>query len=407
MKNKIILFVIIIIVNLVSCKNEPKNNNNILLALLFLNNSTYQWKLPPGFPIPNVPVENPMSEAKVYLGRFLFYDTKLSSNQTQRCSSCHRQSLAFSDGRIVGIGSTGELHPRNPQHLSNVAYHPVLTWSNPLMINLEVQSKTPLFGTNPIELGLTNDSYLERFRSDSFYRDLFYKAYGGGLENINEQSIRFALASFQRTLISGNSAYDKFVYQNQTTAMTASAVRGMNIFNGEVAECFHCHGGFNFTDTTSHTGIKNPEVIFNDNGNKSLTNCQNPPNGFTCPTPYSSLSDNKKGLYELSGRSADIGKFRAPSLRNVALTFPYMHDGSFQCDNPPTTGTYSDVCARNALGKVIDQYMRGGLTPSNKDSTLIRGFSLTQQEKTDLIEFLMSLTDQEFISNSDFSNPFR
>lgn len=391
-----------------SCKNENKDNN-LFLALFLLSNSgnQYQWNLPPGFPIPNVPTENPMSQAKVNLGRFLFYDKNLSSNQMQSCSSCHRQSLAFSDGRTVGIGSTGELHPRNPQHLSNVAYHPALTWNNPLMKNLEIQARTPLFGENPIELGLSNDSYLERFRSNSSYRELFFKAYGGGMENINEQNIRFALASFQRTLISGNSSYDKYVYQNQANAMSASAIRGMEIFNGETAECFHCHGGFNFTDTTSHTGIKNPEIIFNDNGNKSLSNCQNPPTGFSCPTPYSSLSDNKKGLFELSGRSSDIGKFRAPSLRNIALTFPYMHDGSFQCDNPPTAGTYSETCARNALGKVIDHYMRGGLSPSNKDTTLIRGFTLTAQEKTDLIEFLLSLTDQEFISNSDFSKPFR
>ena len=400
------IFVILIFI-IISCKNENKDNKNIILGILFLNSTGYQWNLPTGFPTPNVPSENPMSQDKVNLGRFLFYDTKLSSNQTQSCSSCHIQSLAFSDGKTVGIGSTGELHPRNPQHLSNVAYHPVLTWNNPQTKNLESQSSTPLFGENPIELGLSNDSYLEKFRSDSIYKDLFFKAFGGGQENINEKNIRYALASFQRTLISGNSPYDKYVYQNQKNIMSASAIRGLNIFNGETAECFHCHGGFNFTDTASHTGIKNAEIIFNDNGNKSLTNCQNPPTGFSCPNPYSSVSDNKKGLYEITRNNSDIGKFRAPSLRNVGLTYPYMHDGSFQCDNPPGSGSYSEACARNALGKVIDHYMRGGLLPSNKDTTLIRSFSLSQQEKNDLIEFLMSLTDQEFISNSSFSNPFK
>jgi cytochrome c peroxidase len=379
---------------LLYCKKNENANPNLYIALLFLNqSSSYNWNLPPGFPTPNVPSDNPMSVEKVKLGRFLFYDKKLSENQAQSCSSCHFQKLAFSDGKEIAIGSTGQSHPRNAQHLSNVAYHPALNWNNPTTLNLEVQSKTPLFGTSPIELGLTSEIYLERLKSDSIYKDLFSSAFGSGTENINEKNIRYALASFQRTLISGNSAYDKTVYQSQNK-LSASARRGLNIYNGEVAECFHCHGGFNFTDTVSHSNTSSTQSLYHDNGNKSITE-------------YNALTTEQKGLFSITGTSTDIGRFRAPSLRNVALTFPYMHDGSIHCDTAlkPSSGTYSEDCARNALGKVIDHYMSGGKTPSNKDTAFIRSFSLTSTEKQDLINFLLSLTDEEFIVDPRFANP--
>ena len=390
-----IIFFLFCTIILSNCKTKAEDNKLLLMALALSNNTGYIWNLPPGFPTPNVPADNPMTVEKVKLGRFLFYDKNLSENRTQSCSGCHLQRLAFSDGKEVGIGSTGQSHPRNSQHLSNVAYHPVLTWSDPTQITLELQSITPLFGTSPIELGLTGTTYLERLKQNLIYRELFSNAYGAGLDKITEQNVRFALASFQRTLISGNSPFDKVVYQYQSSAMTASAKRGMAIFNGEVAECFHCHGGFNFTDTASHTNVKNADITYNDNGFKSLNT-------------YSTLTDNKKGLFSITGKTTDIGKFRAPSLRNVALTFPYMHDGSIHCDAnlKPNPGVYSEDCAKNALGKVIEHYKAGGLTPSNKDTTLIRGFTLTQTEKDDLINFLLSLTDQEFISNKELSNPF-
>jgi cytochrome c peroxidase len=387
----IALFFIFILLN---CKKNNEGNQNLLLGLIVLNqNSGFNWNLPPGFPVPNVPADNPMTVEKVKLGRFLFYDKKLSDNQTQSCSSCHLQNIAFSDGKDLAVGSTGQSHPRHAQHLSNVAYHPVLTWNDPFAITLEIQSKTPLFGSSPIELGLTSENYLERLKSDSIYRELFASAFGSGLGNINEKTIRFALASFQRTMISGNSAFDKTVYQSQNK-LSASARRGMNIFNGEVAECFHCHGGFNFTDTVSHAALTSSSSLFHENGIKSLTE-------------YNALTSAQKGLFSITNNPSDIGRFRAPSLRNVALTYPYMHDGSFHCDSAlkPSIGTYSEACARNALGKVIDHYMSGGKTPSNKDTIFIRSFSLTSTEKQDLINFLLSLTDEEFIVDPKFSNP--
>jgi cytochrome c peroxidase len=387
---KVILYSFIMLA--LGCQSKTKNNNTIL-ALILADSITYKWNLPAGFPTPSVPQDNPMTNEKVALGRFLFYDSKLSQNQTQSCGSCHIQALAFTDGLSRGIGSTGEVHPRATMSLANVVYFSRLTWNHPTLSVLETQAITPMFGTTPIEMGLSGDSYLDRLKANTNYVTLFQNAFGP--DSITSSNVRKAISSFQRTFISGSSAFDYFRYRNDPSKMSASAKRGLNIFNGETAECFHCHGGFLFTDSVTHGNITNPEVIFHDNGLKSTTE-------------YSLLSDSQKGLYEFTKQNTDIGKFRAPSLRNIALTYPYMHDGSIDCDVSlkPSTKVYSEECAKNALGKVIDHYISGGKSPSNKNSTFIRPFSLTSTEREDLIQFLLSLTDQELLTKQSLSNPF-
>ena len=353
--------------------------------------SAYNWDLPAGFPTPRVPSENPMSNEKVTLGRFLFYDKNLSQNQTQSCSSCHLQEFAFTDRKTFGVGSTGEVHPRNSQNLANVAYNTRLTWANNKMTSLEIQARGPMFGSNPIELGLTNDTYLDRLKSDSRYRTLFSSAFGGGIEKITEENVRFALSSFQRSLISGKSKADKYINYGDKSALSASALRGLSIYNGETAECFHCHGGVNYTNSITHSGTVFEEVSYSSNG-------------IISDATYASLPSNKKGLYDVTLLTTDIGKFKPPSLRNIALTYPYMHDGSFTCTTASPTDT--DACSTEALGKVIDHYASGGKSHQNKDAQ-IRAFTLTPQERTDLINFLKSLTDDEFIANPKFSDPFK
>lgn len=391
--------------------NEAGNNNSTLLLAAFAarGGSDWVWDLPPGFPTPSVPSINPMSQAKVDLGRHLFYEKRLSGNETMACASCHFQSLAFSDGKDFPKGITNEVHPRNSQHLSNVAYLPRLTWNNPNMANLEIQSRVPLFGDSPIELGLSDSAFLTKLRNDPLYKNLFVRAFGNDSDAVNEQNIRFALASFQRSLISGRSIFDKLsnrVATGLTVEEIQSINRGNQIFNSEDAECFHCHGGFNFTDTNLHSGLVTPEFAYHNNGThtKSYYDSLLDING--------DLDPHKQGLFEITLNEADQGKFRAPSLRNVGVTFPYMHDGSIKCDiiyDPNiTAGATNEDCARNALGKVIDQYTNGGVAPVHPsvDTALIRPFSLTPQQKTDMINFLMSLTDKEFLENPKFSNPF-
>lgn len=375
-------------------KKKTDDTFSLLLAVAGLQG--YPWNLPPGFPVPSVPADNPMTAEKVALGRYLFYDRRLSGNQTQSCATCHQQALAFSDGRGVGLGSTGELHPRSPQHLSNAAYHTRVTWAKPSLRFLEDQIDAPLLGTGPVELGFdssaTEATLRLRFSSDSIYQEWFPKAFGEMPGSLTLVNVKKAIAAFERTMISGNSAYDRYVYRGDASGMNASALRGAGLFFGERGDCFHCHGGFNFTDTSFHNGSGIQEFFYHSNGIYS-------------DAEYSAMTAAQKGVFQNTGLTSDIGRFRAPSLRNVAVTYPYMHDGSFACDAPPPAGTYTAACARNALAKVVAHYNSGGKTQQNKDTSLVRPRGLTAQEQSDIVEFLMTLTDDEFLTSSRFSNP--
>src|ERR1700733_3803767 len=171
----------------------------------------YQWNLPKGFPKPYVPAENPMAEAKVELGRYLFYDTRMSVNGKQSCASCHKQELAFTDGRAVAVGATGESHSRGAMSLVNVAWSAALTWSNPQMRSLEQQALVPMFGEHPVELGLREgDRFLPMLRSDPQYRALFERAFPGEIDPFTVCNVTKALASFERSTISARSPYDRY-----------------------------------------------------------------------------------------------------------------------------------------------------------------------------------------------------
>jgi cytochrome c peroxidase len=156
----------------------------------------YQWNLPKGFPQPYVPADNPMTPEKVELGRYLFYDTRMSVNGTQSCASCHKQELAFTDGRAVGVGATGQSHSRSAMSLVNVAYSAVLTWSNPNLRSLEEQALTPMFGDHPVELGLKqSDGFVPMLRGDAKYQNLFRSAFPRDADPFTIQNVTRAIAS--------------------------------------------------------------------------------------------------------------------------------------------------------------------------------------------------------------------
>src|SRR5215831_88045 len=152
-----------------------------IAAPLLAQTAVFEWQIPKPFPRPSVPADNPMNTAKIELGRHLFYDKRMSVNEKESCASCHRQELAFTDGRAQAEGTTGELHPRSSMSLANVGYSPVLTWANPTLSSLEEQAKVPMFGTEPIELGLKGheDEFLRNIGSDAVYRRLFPQAFPG------------------------------------------------------------------------------------------------------------------------------------------------------------------------------------------------------------------------------------
>lgn len=348
----------------------------------------WQWSLPAGFPVPAVPADNPMSEARVDLGRFLFYDKRLSGNGTQACAGCHLQSKAFTDGFTVSRGSTGEFTHRSAQSLANAAYHPTLTWANPSLLSLERQMEVPLFGENPVEMGVNDGNKAEvllRLKTVPEYPARFAAAFAGETDPVSWANVIKAIASFQRALVSGNSRYDQF--QAGKTTLTPAETRGMNLFFGEKAECFHCHGSFNFNDQVIHASTRVLETPFHNTGLYNI--------GGTGAFP-----EPNRGVFELTGLPKDMGMFRAASLRNIELTAPYMHDGSIA-----------------TLEGVLDFYAAGGrnitsgphagdgrLNPNKSD--LITLINLDAQDKADIVAFLKTLTDHEFITNPKFADPF-
>jgi cytochrome c peroxidase len=348
----------------------------------------YQWNLPKGFPKPFVPADNPMSAAKVQLGRYLFYDTRMSVNGKQSCASCHKQELAFTDGRAVGVGATGELHSRGAMSLVNVAYSAALTWSNPEMKTLEKQALVPMFGDHPVELGLRDgDGFLPMLRSDSKYAALFARAFPADSDRFTIANVTKAVASFERSIISARSPYDRYHYDRQDDAVSESAKRGEILFFSQHISCFRCHGGFNFSDATVAERDADREIEFHNTGLYNL------PGALSYPAP-------NVGIYEFTRAPADVGKFKAPTLRNIALTAPYMHDGSI-----PTLEGVVDHYAAGGRRIAAGPMAGNGHDNPNKDH-LVGGFSLSVQDRADLIEFLKSLTDDQVIRDPRFANPW-
>ena len=291
-----------------------------------------------------------MSAAKVELGRYLFYDSRLSGNGRQSCASCHEQARAFTDGRKTAIGSTGQVHARNAMSLVNIAYAERLTWANPRMRSLEEQALVPLLGSDPVELGF------RRVPEDAVYARLFPAAFpeSGGARTV--ENVAKAIAAFERTILSARSAYDRYHYGNEPNAISESAKRGEAIFFSDGSgSCFRCHTGVNL------------------GGGMEYMN-----NGMAGP-----------GVFGVTKRPADLGKFRAPTVRNIAVTGPYMHDGSIE-----------------TLEGVIAHYAERGRPHANLDAR-IGTIHLSPQNKKDLHAFLESLTDEALLRDSRFSDPWR
>ncbi|MEG3939992.1 di-heme enzyme [Microcoleus sp. S36b_A3] len=350
---------------------------------------TYNWNIPAGIPKPIVPADNPISQEKVELGRHLFYEKRLSITGKFSCASCHIQAKAFTDGKTLGVGATGEKHPRNAMSLANIGYNAVLTWANPLQNKLESQLLVPLFGEHPVEMGMVGkeEELLLILRSDSQYQKMFAAAFSQQPNPIDISNLAKAIASFERTLISLTSPYDRYRYSGDSGAISASAKRGEELFNSERLECFHCHGGLNFSDSIMHDRLAFKEIAFHNTGLYNL-------DGKGAYPP------NNTGVYEITSEPSDMGKFKAPTLRNIALTAPYMHDGSIKT-LPEVIGHYK------AGGRTIKKGELAGIGSENPlKSNFVSGFKLNAQEQRDLLAFLHSLTDERFITNSAFSHPF-
>jgi cytochrome c peroxidase len=335
--------------------------------------AAYDWRLPPGFPRPVVPADNPMSPAKVELGRRLFHETRLSSTGRYACASCHRPELAFTDGRPRALGATGEAVKHNAMSLANVAYNAALTWGDARVHSLESQMRRPLFGEHPVEMGLTHGgrAALDALSADATYRDLFAAAFAGDAKPISMRHVIKAIAAFERSLISGRSPFDRYVFDDEPTALSDSEKRGMALFFSTRVGCVQCHSGINFSGPLIYEGHEKNSALFANTGLYDMDGR----GGYPA---------QDQGLIDVTHRAADMGRFRVPTLRNAALTAPYMHDGSLA-----------------SLEQVLDHYSRGGHKNAHKDSR-IRPLSLSPSERADLIHFLESLTDREFVDDPRF-----
>ena len=350
----------------------------------------YPWELPPGLPPPLVPADNPMTAEKVALGRRLFFDVRLSVNGTTSCATCHAPGRAFTDAKPTPTGATGDAVPRNAMTLTNVAYRSVYTWANPVLTTLEAQAFVPLTADLPLELGFqkATGDIVDRLRGDAEYPALFAAAFPDDADPYRAATIVKAIASFERTLLSKDAPYDRYMYGGDQTAMSASALRGLDLFNSERLECYHCHAGPDFTNATVTS--KSPPHGTPPFFNNGLYNVGG--TGFYPP--------NAPGLRAFTDEERDDGKFRVPTLRNIALTAPYMHDGS--------VASLSDVIDLYAAGgrDVTEGPYAGDGRTNPRKSAFLRGFTLTADEKSDLLAFLESLTDEAFLNEPRFRSPF-
>jgi cytochrome c peroxidase len=304
---------------------------------------------PLGLPQVPIPVDNPPTRETIALGRKLFYDPRLSKNNTLSCASCHNPYMAFSDGRSIALGFGGALGVRNAPTILNTAYSPLQFWDGRAP-SLEAQSAFPL--SNPVEMDQPHDVSVSKIRKDPAYKAEFAQAFGPG--RITLDLIQKSLASFERTLLSGNSAFDQYQYGGNKQALSPAAVRGLEIFRdpkrGNCAVCHTIEDHYAlFTNGTFHN------IGVGVNGNGEITDL---------------------GRFDQTKVEAEKGKFKTPSLRDVALTAPYMHDGSLK-----------------TLKDVVDFYAGGGNSNPNLDGD-IKPLHLSAQDRADLVAFLKSLTGE-------------
>lgn len=313
-----------------------------------------------------IPEDNPMTEPGVRLGRLLFYEQRLSRGNSMSCGSCHLQRLAFTDPRPFSQGVDGTFSRRNAMSLANLLWVKNLFWDG-RSPGLEAQAVVPM--TDVHEMGQSMEQSAAKIGRTLYYPALFDSAFGSPV--VSGDRIVKAIAQFERTLISASAPYDQ--YLNGTRMLSGQELRGMNLFmtapvpakNIRGANCGHCHGT-----------PKLFKELFHNNG--------------------IGISQTDSGRSSVTGQSIDRGRFRVPTLRNIALTAPYMHDGRLQ-----------------TLAAVLDHYNEH-VQPGENVSTFItqttntlhgKSLSLTDQEKKDIISFLNTLTDSVFIINPKFSDP--
>lgn len=320
----------------------------IIIGLIFLScqkdeedSDAFEMIYPEGFPQMQIPTDNQLTKSRVNLGKKLFFDTRLSLDSTVSCATCHIQEYGFADHFSISPGINGALGFRNTPTLANIGYAESFFMDGGVP-TLELQVLAPI--ENPDEMNLPVPHAVDRMANIPEYQMLAQEAYG---RTFDAFVLTRAIAAYERTLISGNSKFDRYYYKGENVFST-SELNGYQLFLDK--GCVDCHSGFNFTD-----------------------------NAFYNVGLYTNYTDI--GRKRVTTLDEDEGKFKTPTLRNVELNSPYMHDGSL-----------------SSLEEVIDHFDSGGKVHANKSSK-ISALNLTSTEKQDLIHFLKTLTDSEFLHN--------
>ncbi len=313
------------------------------------------------------------------LGRYLFYDRRLSVNNTRACGTCHNPVFAFTDGYKQSIGAFADLHQRNTAAIFNVEHSKFFTAADSTIHTLQQQMEKPLFNQHPIEMG-ANEACLKKIQHDTLYQQLFIKLQ----QPFNFNTIKNSIASFVQTIHSYNSPYDAFLGGDKN-AINTSAKQGMKIFFSTKAGCFNCHGGKNFNQ---------PNVINNEGKNQYFfnTGLYNINNTGEYPTA-------DQGLYALTKNVDDMGFYKPPTLRNLAFTAPYYHNG--------TAANLMDVINNyNQAGRATVLNQKNTTLKNKYKHHLIKPLLLNENQKLQLVNFLLSLSDSSFIKNPTYQNPF-
>ena len=354
-----------------------------LTILLWTGSSLSQEKLPLGLPPVPIPEDNPQTAEKITLGKKLFEDKRFSADGTISCAHCHDPAKAFADGLPVAEGIKKLKGTRNSPTVINSAYYTSQFWDG-RRLTLEEQAKDPFL--NPVEHGLGekegfHDFIISVIRKDKGYVEEFERVFGVKPEQITIDHVVKAIASFERTVISGDSPFDRYVYGGDKTALSESAIRGLELYKGK-ARCQECHAISEnyaiFTDNKFHNlgvGFKKIQPRLREMVREFRMAKQQ---GKELDKSVLTDADiSELGRFVVTLKTSDIGAFKTPTLRNIAVTGPYMHDGSMK-----------------TLEEVMELYNKGG--EKNPFLGSVRVLDLTDQEIKDIIEFMKALTSPEF-----------
>lgn len=359
---RILFFTFIFTTIVYSCKKEIDGAN--------MNNpgsNIYTIDYGSTLPAPNLPSDNVLTKSKVKLGRMLFYEKALSGDNSMACATCHKQENAFSDVNQFSIGIDGLPGKRQAMPIVNMAWNSSGFFWDGRASTLREQSLMPI--QDALEMHETLPNVIAKLESKPGYTTNFLTAFGS--EEITSEKVSLALEAFMLTLVSGDSKYDRYLAGQ--TSLSTSEENGRKLFFTEYnpgfpnlsgADCAHCHSGSNFeNDQFMNNGLDNDANMLD------------------------------LGYMDVTSNSNDKGKFKVPTLRNIEVTFPYMHDGRF-----------------NTLEEVVDHYNSGIITSNTVDPAVLNtqstGLMLTAQDKVDLVNFLKTLTDYTFLTDKRFSNPF-